>query len=117
MIYNEHQLMSKVVDYLEKVDILDKQFVGTIAFRSEELTLPDGSKIALGIDDGHWILIYQREAKARFIVYKYIQADEKIFVDQKAGNKDDILDFKKHVAYFMKHARVEELVTLLPTKK
>lgn len=109
--------MSKVADYIEKVDIFDKQFVGTIAFRSEEFTLPDGSKMALGIDDGHWVLIYQREAKAHFIVYKYIQADKIIFVDQKIGNGDNLKDFKKHVAYFMKHARVEELVTLLPTKR
>ena len=86
-----------------------------MAFRNEEITLPDGSKMALGIDGGHWVLIYQKEAKADFRVFKYDQNEGKIIVDQKAGGKEEIKLFKEHLGYFFKHAQVEDLVTILPT--
>ncbi|MFC1540461.1 hypothetical protein ACFL4J_00300 [Candidatus Margulisiibacteriota bacterium] len=101
---------------MAKVDLLDRQFMGTVAFRSEEFTLPDGSKMALGIDDGHWVLIYQGTAHAHFHVYKYDQEESKIYVDQKTGGKEEIKIFKKYLAYFFKHASVEDLVTLIPPK-
>jgi hypothetical protein len=106
--------MTKLVNYMDKVDFQDRQFMGTVAFRSEEFTLPDGSKMALGIDDGHWVLIYQEAAHAHFQVYKYDQAESKIYVDQKTGGSEEIKTLNKHLAYFFKHASVEDLVTLLP---
>jgi hypothetical protein len=108
--------MTKLANYMEKVDFQDQQFMGTVAFRSEEFTLPDGSKIALGIDDGHWVLIYQKSAHAAFRVYKYDQHEGKIYLDQKSGGKEEIKAFKKYLAYFYKHVSVEDLVTLIPPK-
>ena len=108
--------MTKLANYMAKVDFTDRQFMGTVAFRSEEFTLPDGSKMALGIDDGHWVLIYQKSAHAAFQVYKYDQGEGKIYLDQKVGGQEELKAFKKHLAYFFKHASVEVLVTLLPPK-
>jgi hypothetical protein len=108
--------MTKLGNYVEKLDFKDQQFIGTVAFRNEEITLPDGSKMALGIDGGHWVLIYQKEAKAHFQVFKYDQNEGKIVVDQKPGGKAEIKLFKKYLTYFFKHAQVEDLVTILPTR-
>jgi hypothetical protein len=104
----------KVAEQLEKVTAIDKNFTGTVAFRSEEITLPNRSKMALGIDDGHWVLIYQKEAGNAFKVYKYNQHDKQILVDQKAGGSEDFRDFRRHIEYFFSNARQEDLVTLLP---
>lgn len=79
--------MSKLAEYVEKVDFLDKKFIGTIAFRNEELTLPDGSKMALGIDDGHWVLVYQEKPGASFHVFEYDQSTGRILLDKKARGK------------------------------
>ena len=106
--------MTVVSKYLEKVRFQDKQFIGTIAYRSEEFALPDGSKIALGIDDGLWVLIYQTPSDPRIKVYKYDQHENKITVDQKTGKEREYREFEKHLEYFLGHAKVEELVTLLP---
>ena len=100
--------------YLEKVDFQDKRFIGTIAFRSEEFSLPDGSKIALGIDDGLWVLIHQNPADPHIKVYKYDQHEDKIFMDQKPGKEKELKEFQKYLEYFLSHAKVEDLVTLLP---
>lgn len=86
--------------------------MGTITLRSEEIRLPDGSKMALGIDGGHWILVYQKD-KA-FKVYKYDHDEKKLDVDQKAGREKDLLDFKSHIEYFFSHVQTQDLVTLLP---
>ncbi|MEE8638219.1 MAG: hypothetical protein V3T21_04140 [Candidatus Margulisiibacteriota bacterium] len=100
--------------YLEKIDFQDKRFVGTIALKSEEIALPDGSKIALGIDDGLWVLVYQQAPHAPFKMFKYNQKENKILVDQKPGRAADLKNFKKLVKYFFTHAKVEDLVSLLP---
>ncbi|MFH1541952.1 MAG: hypothetical protein ABIE84_02550 [bacterium] len=106
--------MPSIAKYTEKVDFLDKTFVGTITFRSEEFALPDGSKMALGIDGSHWVLVIQKSHKADFHVYKFDQKENKISVDEKAGGTADIEKFKKHIRYFFEQAKVDELVTLLP---
>ncbi|MFH1386687.1 MAG: hypothetical protein ABIH50_03375 [bacterium] len=106
--------MPKVCDYLETVDFKDKNFVGTIAFRSEGISLPDGSKMALGIDDGHWVLVYQEKPGAHFQVMEYDQAERKIIVDKKLGGREEIALLKKRVAYFFNNVEVDDLVTLLP---
>lgn len=106
--------MPVLARYLEKVDFQDKQFIGTIALRSEEITLPDGSKMALGIDDGHWVLVYQKAPGAPFQAFKYNQHENKIEVDQKPGGEREFKIFRKHIEYFFTHAEIEDLVTLLP---
>jgi hypothetical protein len=106
--------MSTIIKYLNKVDLQDQHFVGTITLKSEEIALPDGSKMALGIDDGHWVLVYQKSAHAPFQTFKYDQREEKIFMDQKPGGAEEIRVFKKHLGYFLGHAEIEDLVTLLP---
>jgi len=106
--------MTRLTKFIEQTDVLDRTFVGTIAFRSEELTLPDGSKMALGIDGGHWVLVYQPGAGSAFRVYEYDQPDKKIIVDKKAGSAEEIKTFKKLVGYMFAHAEVDDLVTLLP---
>ncbi|MDD5594185.1 MAG: hypothetical protein PHG97_05555 [Candidatus Margulisbacteria bacterium] len=106
--------MTKVLGYLEKTDFRDKNFVGTVAFRNEELTLPDGSKMALGIDDGHWVLVFQKGAGASFQVFEFDQHEKKVAVDKKPGTADDLKQFKKLIGYLFASAEVDDLVTLLP---
>jgi hypothetical protein len=106
--------MATIQNYIEKINFFDKQFVGTIAFRSEEITLPDNSKIAVGIDDGHWILIYQRVPGERFRVFSYDSHTDKLYIDQKLGNAEEYALFKERFNYFMESARVDDLVTILP---
>lgn len=109
--------MPNILNYLEGVNLQDKEFIGTIAFRSEELSLLDGSKMALGIDDGLWVLVYQASPHAPFQAFKYDHNEKRIFLDQKTGGEEELQLFKKHLAYFFKHAKVEDLVTLLPPQK
>ena len=106
--------MTQLAKFIEQTDAPDRNFVGTITFRSEELTLPDGSKMALGIDGGHWVLVYQPGAGSSFQVFEYDQPNRKIIVDKKNGSVDDIKTFKKLVGYMFAHADTDDLVTLLP---
>lgn len=113
MLYN-NRVMSLLSKKIATINFQDKHFIGTIAFKSEEISLPNGSKIALGIDDGHWVLIHQPAAEQHIKVYKYDQHEHKIMVDQKAGSQKDIAEFSGLVNYFFTHARTEDLVTYLP---
>ncbi|NQT30384.1 MAG: hypothetical protein HQ596_07415 [Candidatus Saganbacteria bacterium] len=70
--------------------------------------------MALGIDDGHWVLICQRPEDKHFQVFRYDHHANKIFVDQKAGGPKDLEEFKKFLEYFLSEAKVSDLVTLLP---
>ena len=106
--------MATINKYIAKINFQDKNFIGTIAFKSEQIALPNGTKMALGIDDGIWVLIYQSPGAAKMKVYKYDNHEKKIFVDQKTGGEKDIAEFKEHIQYFFEHARTEDLVTLLP---
>ncbi len=105
-------IMTLLSKHLEKVSFQDKHFIGTIALKSDEITLPDGSKMALGIDGGLWILVYQKDKAIK--VYKYDHDEKKLDVDQKAGWEQDLSDFKKHIAYFFNHVQTQDLITLLP---
>ncbi|MFA6431584.1 MAG: hypothetical protein WCV91_04315 [Candidatus Margulisiibacteriota bacterium] len=109
--------MANLCNYLEKVDYFDENFVGTIALRSEEVSLPNGSKIALGLDGKHWILVYQEKAKAPFQVFEYDSREMKIFIDKKIGGEKELGRFKELVRYFFLHAQTEELVTILPPQE
>jgi len=106
--------MPTIDKYLEKVDFYSKQFIGTITFRSEEIALPDGSRMALGIDGEHWVLVYQKGSHTHFKVFNYNHHENKIFIDQKPGGEKNLKTFKEHIKYFFAHAKAAELVTLLP---
>jgi hypothetical protein len=106
--------MTRLAKYLETVDFLDQKFVGTIAFRNEELTLPDGSKLALGLDSGHWIMVYQPHPGARFHIIEYDQHSGKLSVDKKPGGSQELKLFKQRLRYFFEHARIDDLVTIIP---
>jgi hypothetical protein len=62
------------------------------------------------------VLVYQKAPGAHFKVFKYNQLEDKIFIDQKAAGEQEFKNFKKHLEYFFSHAKVEDLVTLLPPK-
>lgn len=106
--------MPNLSSCLEKVEFTDRRFVGTIALRSEEITLPDGSKMALGIDGGHWVLVFQEKAGAAFKVYEFDRQEYLIKLDKKTGGEEEIKTFKQLVRYFFEQAEVENLVTLRP---
>ena len=108
--------MTTIKQYLENVDSQDKNFVGTIAFRNENICLPDGSKIALGLDGGHWVLVYQGHAGSTFKVYNYNQQDNSIVVDQKPGNEADKRQMLKLIRYFFAQAQIDDLVTIFPVE-
>ena len=110
----QYRGMPTITDYLERVDYQDTKFIGTLALRSEELTLPNGSKMALGIDDGHWVLVHQKEAGAPFRHYECDLAEKKIILDNKTGGEREFAEFKQLINYFFTHAMVDDLVTLLP---
>lgn len=112
MLYN--CLVVKIAELLDNVEAVDRDFIGTIAFRNEELTLPDGSKVALGLDDGHWVLVYQSKSGAPFEVLDYNAHDRKLFVDKKIGGEKELARFRKIARYFMGHAQTTDLVTILP---
>lgn len=106
--------MTRLAKYLENIDFQDEKFIGTIAFRSEEFTLPDGSKMALGVDDGHWVLVYQEKAGSPFRVFECDWRQRKIVVDKKAGGENEFMLFKKLIAYLFSEVNVDDLVTILP---
>lgn len=106
--------MALVNQSLGQINFQDKHFVGAVTFKNEELTLPNGTKMALGIDDGHWVLIFEQPAKHKMKVYKYDNHEKKLMVDQKKGSHEDLEEFKEQLEYFFSHARTEDLVTLLP---
>jgi len=106
--------MPKVVESLENINQPDHHFVGTIAFKSEDITLPDGSKMALGIDGNHWVLIFQKENSLK--VFQYSQGEKNIRVDNQDGTTADIVEFKKLINYFMANANTDQLVTYTPPK-
>jgi len=108
--------MPTVKDTISGVLIEDQNFVGTIAFKSEQVSLPDGSKMALGIDDGRWVLIYQKPNSREIVCYEYNSHDRKLLVDMKAGKKEDLVQMNKLISYFFESTDVDDLVTIFPPK-
>jgi hypothetical protein len=108
--------MAKLEDTILSAAGEDRQFVGTIAFRNEEITLPDGSSMALGIDGGHWVLVYQRGRGVSFTVYEYDSDKKTLRIDKKPGLDDDYKEMRKLIGYFFSHARTEDLITILPPR-
>ena len=108
--------MPTISNILSKVKFEDENFVGTIAFKSEEITLPDGSKMAIGIDHGHWVLIYQEPRTHEVMCFEYNEHKNKILKDKKDGTKEDILEMCRLISYFFDNALVDDVVTILPPK-
>ena len=108
--------MGKVIHAISVVNVEDQHFVGTIAFKSEQVELPDGSKMALGIDGGRWVLIYQKPASKEIVCYEYNSNDRKLLVDMKLGGKEDLIQMNRLISYFFTHADTEDLVTIFPPR-
>lgn len=99
---------------MNDVSGFDRDFVGTITFRNEEIALPDGSKMALGIDGAHWVLVYQEKIGQPFHIMECDWREKKLFLDKKPGREDDLKKFKQLLKYFLAEAGVDDLVTILP---
>ena len=108
--------MPSINQLISGVSIEDEKFIGTVAFKSEGISLPDGSKMALGIDDGRWLLVYQKPKTREFVCYEYNSHDRRLLVDKNAGTSDDLGTMKRLIAYFFESADVDDLVTILPPK-
>ena len=108
--------MVSVKQSVSDIRIEDENFIGTIAFRSESVVLPDGSKMALGIDDGRWVLIHQKPKSKEIICYEYNSHDRRLLVDKKLGSKEDLDTMTRLVSYFFENADVDDLVTIFPPK-
>jgi hypothetical protein len=91
---------------------IDKEFVGTVAFKNEKLSLPDGSKVAIGMDGEYWVIVYQESASTPFIICEYNADKDSLIVDKKVGSSRDKVKVKKIVDYFFEHAEVDDLVTI-----
>ena len=108
-----NKTMAKLEEAITSVNE-DKRFVGTVALKNEEKTLPDGSTIALGIDGGHWVLVYQKKKGAQFSVYDYDSSRKILRADKKPGSEQDFEQMRKLIIYFFSNAREEDIVTILP---
>lgn len=108
--------MSSINKTIADVKIEDEDFVGTIAFRSENHTLPDGSKVALGIDGGRWVLIWQKPDSKDIVCFEYNSHDRKLLVDKEQGGREDLDRMNRLIEYFFQKADTNDLVTILPPK-
>jgi len=90
----------------------DREFVGTVAFRNEKLSLPDGSKVAIGIDGERWVIVYQEAPQSPFVVYEFNANKHTVIVDKKLGEPADVDRVKKIVSYFYENAQIEDVVTI-----
>jgi hypothetical protein len=91
---------------------VDKEFAGTIAFKNETISLPDGSKVAIGMDGDRWVIIYQEAPQTPFVVYEYNAAKRSVVVDKKLGGPEALDKVGKMVNYFFEHADIDDLVTI-----
>jgi len=106
--------MPSISQSLGFVSNTDKEFIGTVTFRNEKLSLPDGSKVAIGIDDGMWVIVFQEANKQPFIVYEYNSSKNTILVDKKVGGQQEIERVVGIVKYFFEQADVDDVVTIEP---
>lgn len=104
--------MPTIKQSLINVSAIDNGFAGTVAFRNEKLCLPDGSKVAIGIDGERWVIVYQQAPKTPFIMYEYSVEKQLILVDKKQGHPQDLQKVKEIVNYFLENAQVDDLVTI-----
>jgi hypothetical protein len=108
--------MAKLEEVIAPVGREDHNFVGTIAFRNEQITLPDGSAVALGIDGAHWVIIFQKEKRSQFMVYDYDGNTGQFRIDKRPGTPEELSEMRKLIKYFFANAQEEDLVTIMPQK-
>jgi hypothetical protein len=99
---------------LSYVSQINNEFTGTVALRNEKLTLPDGSKVAIGIDGPHWVLVFQQSSNSPVIMYEYNMNKQTVIVDKKLGKSEDLNKIKDIINYFFNNAKTEDLVTIEP---
>ena len=105
--------MPTISQNLSNVSLVDKEFLGTVAFRNEKLTLPDGSKVAIGMDGDLWVIVYQKTSNMPFVVYEFNAKRRTVIVDKKPGEAKDIEAVRGIINYFFKNAEVDDLVTIV----
>ena len=104
--------MPTIKQNLTHVSQLNKEFIGTVALRNEKLCLPDGSKVALGVDGERWVIVYQQAPALPFTVYEYNVSKQSILVDKAHGTPNDMEKVKQIINYFFEHADVDDVVTI-----
>lgn len=109
--------MTIVKARLSSVSIEDRNFVGTVAFKSEQVSLPDGSKMALGIDDGIWVLIHEKPQRGRITCYEYDNHEGKLLIDKKQCGREMLAEMCRLINYFIENAHEEDLVTIFPPER
>ena len=109
--------MPTLRESLKTVAYEDSTFVGTISLKDEKIILPDGSKMALGVDDGRWILLHQKiPPNGPIVLYEYNSINKSITVDKKSGTRMDLVEMNRLIQYFLDNARVGDVVTAVPPK-
>ena len=106
--------MPTIKQNLAFVSTTDREFVGTVAFKNEKLCLPNGSKVALGIDGSRWVIVFQEAPNKPFTVYEYSADKQTILVDKKYGGPEDIKRVRQLVAYFFENTQIDDVVTIEP---
>lgn len=104
--------MPTIKQDISHVTSIDKDFIGTVAFKNEKLSLPDGSKVAIGIDGSRWVIVYQEALHTPFVVYEYNAENNTVIIDKKMGGSGDMDKVKKIVNSFFEHAEIDDLVTI-----
>ena len=106
--------MPTIKQGISQISSTDKEFIGTVAFRNEKLSLPDGSKVAIGIDGDRWVIVYQKAPKSPFVMYEYSANKKSVLVDKHMGGPEEMQVVKNIVSYFFENAQVDDLVTIEP---
>jgi len=104
--------MPNIKQGVSSVKLLDKGFSGTVAFKSDKISLPDGSKVAVGIDNERWVILYQKTADSHLVIYEYNAEKRTLLVDKKKGSDEEHKMLSKIVNYFFKNADVDDVVTI-----
>jgi hypothetical protein len=97
---------------LSLVSDINKEFAGTVAFKNEKICLPDGSKVAIGMDGPLWVIVYQEAASKPFVVCEYNVETDSVIIDKKTGTLDDLEKVKEWVNFFFEHAEIDDLITI-----
>lgn len=104
--------MPTIKQDISHVASIDREFVGTVAFKNEKLGLPDGSKVAIGMDGSLWVIVYQEAPHMPFVVCEYNAEKNTVVIDKKMGGAGDMDKVKKIVSYFFEQAEIDDLVTI-----
>jgi len=106
--------MPTIKQELSHVSLTDMEFIGTVALKNDKLSLPDGSKVAIGMDDGRWVIVYQQAPQLPFILYEFNAGRNTVVVDKKPGGARDYEKVHEIVRYFFEQAEIDDVVTIEP---